>query len=272
MERSRRRVKASKVRRWAIGGTLLLAGTLGCSSGADKTDARGQVDHPIDGPARTGGVLGDGAVVPTGGLDAPPGDGAVVRSGGIDAPMSFFDAGRDVAQDLASAAPDAGARPTNCGGPGQACCPMNTCYDNGCCTVVGASAKTRLCLAEGMECVNQGVCTGGMCEGDGGFCGGVGSPCCFYDVCSASGATCVPGDGGKLCVACGLAGQPCCYSGILTGQRWTCETGTRCTGTDPKSTCEPCGGLGQRCCEDNVCTVAGTACVAGDGGLTCQAP
>ena len=142
---------------------------------------------------------------------------------------------------------DAGPALDNCG-------PAGVCPDDGCCVF-------NKCRPEGTTCGSlpnpipgqanlpglSGMCTKGSCEkADGGSCGSVGEPCCDFQSCTASQASCLITDM-SMCSACCGTGQPCCKPNV-------CLVGYSCVGArvGTVGNCMLCGGLGQPCCGTGV--------------------
>jgi hypothetical protein len=108
-----------------------------------------------------------------------------------------------------------------CGEPGQPCCPINRCANNGCC-VRRSPGDGGTCVAPGAACPGAGACEAGGC----GTCGKPGQPCCGGG-CTAPNTTCrLVGGHGERCFACGTRGEPCCSdalpAGSIAGQSTTC--------------------------------------------------
>ena len=110
-----------------------------------------------------------------------------------------------------------------CGGPGQACCPLNRCAAGGCCAR-NAPEEHGVCVVEGEACSTGGLCVAGSC----GACGKPGQRCCS-GTCSAPFSTCrVVAGRGEMCLACGTRGTPCCFdqaSGAICAQNLFCRSG-----------------------------------------------
>jgi hypothetical protein len=93
-----------------------------------------------------------------------------------------------------------------CGGAGQACCPTTGCANGGCCD----QDNNTTCIAANAACpMNEGVCTGGGCQG--GTCGKLGQACCGNNVgCTEALTDCR----NNVCTACGGSGQACCPNDV----------------------------------------------------------
>jgi hypothetical protein len=163
----------------------------------------------------------------------------------------------------------------DCGRAGQACCPVDGCYDDGCCVA-------NKCVASGDDCgLGAGICASGGCGG----CGALGEPCCpqigspdctSVDAASCPGCTqtgtyCTSSD---LCAACGGIGQPCCTeieNGFITTESYYCnERFAICVSNEGGTvfTCQAtCGGAGQPCCQYNDC-LDGGCCMQNDMGFS----
>ncbi|HEX6244293.1 MAG TPA: hypothetical protein VFZ61_25425 [Polyangiales bacterium] len=119
----------------------------------------------------------------------------------------------------------AAPQPSTCGGPGQACCPGDSC-SSGCCV-------NDICLANGTSCgMGFGSCTDNACTN----CGKAGQGCCPGRTCQ-SGSAC---GAANTCVACGGADERCCADRV-------CSAGA-CVGAEPGVCKAGCGARDQMCC------------------------
>ena len=220
-------------------------------SGCDSTDD-GMVPRPTTDATVSDASVGDGR---GGGVDVATPDGSAIvdgpGAGGGDGPAADGALG-DGPVAVDALPPD--VRPTNCGAPGQPCCPTNTCFDGACCGAAVGGEKR--CVAPGGECRIEGggaggTCTAGACSGCGGA---LNQACCEGDVCLAQGLVCAL----NLCKACGTANAPCC-AGDICGPGLSCDDGE----------CETCGGPDQPCCAGRTCNDGG--CCLGSGLGQCLA-
>ena len=138
---------------------------------------------------------------------------------------------------------DAGPMLDSCGPanvcPAGACCVFNKCRPNG--TTCGPLPNPI--PGEANLPGLPGQCTDGSCRNAAGdACGKVAQPCCAFQSCTASQASCLTTDL-SMCSACGGAGQPCCKPS-------SCLQGHACVGggVGRVGTCQLCGALGQPCC------------------------
>jgi hypothetical protein len=116
-------------------------------------------------------------------------------------------------------------QPSTCGGPGQACCPGDSC-SSGCCV-------NDICLANGTSCgAGFGTCMDNACSN----CGKAGQGCCPGRTCQA-GSAC---GGANTCIACGGADERCCADRL-------CAAGS-CVGAEPGVCKTGCGARDQMCC------------------------
>ena len=201
-----------------VAATLAIPGCGGSSGGGDGAL-----------PGGTGGVVGLGGGLGSGGATVQP-SGGIVGAGG---------AGGVVAFDGGAQGGSGGSSVPACGQPGTPCCDGNGCVGGGCCV-------SRICMAENSACVTlgDGICKAGSC----GACGGPQQPCCGANPatgsCTSAGTTCESG----TCVQCGDLGGACCPG--ADGGTGTCsETKAICSG----NTCLACGSLGSLCCAGNTC-------------------
>jgi hypothetical protein len=181
-----------------------------------------------------------------------------------------------------------------CGGPGEPCCPGDTC-DSGCC-----DQGADVCIVDGTACRSGGTCGGGVCVCDANTlncgngcrditanvdqCGACGTTCRADEFCVNSACECRPGlvRSGADCVnpdsnpaACGPAATACggatprCENGACvaqcSGNLDTC--GNACV--NPETDPEHCGGCNNPCNRDEVC-VQGN-CEQFDAAVGCNA-
>jgi hypothetical protein len=147
-----------------------------------------------------------------------------------------------------------GGKCSACGGPGQACCAGNVCYQ------AGETCLSNKCTPCGG--LNQPACRGNLCAS---------ADCLNEDqVCVAAGTGCGPAAGtctvGGACVAgamtCGGPGQACCMGHGAGPQHFCSAMGLACVDAGGAQRCRPCGALGQPCCSGSFC---GTGTCKGEG-------
>ena len=164
-----------------------------------------------------------------------------------------------------------GGPTTPCGGPGQPCCPANTCEGR---RLLRAGVRRRRHprLHRGRRDLRRAAArpapatTAACATVAGAPCGLTGQPCCGLNAtggggfCSGDSARCTMG----TCLACGGAGQLCCQG----GDAYACSRGLQCldNGMDAPDTCGECGGPNQRCCADDECS-SGLTCAGGGAGV-----
>lgn len=182
---------------------------------------------------------------------------------------------------------------THCGGPGELCCPGNSCPSrsalgealscaNDLCVVKNVQAPSG-CGGPQQQCCKRrfggkepehleivhGVCQPGMTCDQGSCkdeCGVAGKPCCDHDACGV-GLACTNG----VCANCGVVGG--CEQVLCRDEQCASDNGAGCVDLGAEEgryerycvgdAMSSCGSAGDACCPGNRCTGEGACCVAG---------